>query len=102
MALKVKFPNRITMLRGNHEDKSIGMQYGFFAECRQRLESQYETIFSDICEMFEWLPLAAIIESPKDKILCCHGGIGRSFPTASDIMKIDRPSKCDISDCHRE
>lgn len=38
MALKVKFPDRITLLRGNHEDTSIAMQYGFMAECRTRLK----------------------------------------------------------------
>jgi len=64
MALKVKYPKKITLLRGNHEDSSIATHYGFLAECRQRLTANYMGVFDGICEMFEWLPLAAIINSP--------------------------------------
>jgi protein phosphatase len=35
-----------------------------------------------INKLFDWLPLAAIIE---DRILCLHGGIGASLETISDI-----------------
>lgn len=39
-------------------------------------------------KLFEWLPLAAIVE---DRILCLHGGIGSSVKSIDDIMKIKRP-----------
>lgn len=38
--------------------------------------------------LFEWLPLAAIVE---DRILCLHGGIGSSVQSIDDIMRIKRP-----------
>jgi protein phosphatase len=36
-ALKCKYPDRIHMIRGNHEDKYINNNFGFADECRVRL-----------------------------------------------------------------
>jgi len=38
--------------------------------------------------LFEWMPLAAIIEN---KIICLHGGIGCSLNSIADIETIHRP-----------
>ncbi len=32
-AFKIKYPNKITILRGNHESASITRIYGFYEEC---------------------------------------------------------------------
>jgi len=79
MALKVKFPEKIHMLRGNHEDKWINNAFGFAEECSQRLgedPSEPDSVFNKINELFDWLPLSAVIE---DKIICLHGGIGSTL-----------------------
>ena len=38
--------------------------------------------------MFDWLPLAALIEN---KIICMHGGIGRSINHVGQIENLQRP-----------
>ncbi|KAJ7571106.1 hypothetical protein O6H91_01G148800 [Diphasiastrum complanatum] len=41
-----------------------------------------------INQLFNWLPLAALIE---DKIICMHGGIGRSINHVEQIENLQRP-----------
>ena len=42
--------------------------------------------------LFNWLPLAALIEK---KIICMHGGIGRSINHVEQIENIQRPIAMD-------
>jgi protein phosphatase len=76
LALKVKYPEQIHLLRGNHEDRQINNTFGFLNECQMRINEDPEdefSIFNKINDVFDWLPLAAIIE---EKVICLHGGIG--------------------------
>ena len=91
MALKVKYPKQVYLLRGNHEDRWINRSFGFADECSIRLDEDCEnsnSTFNKINEVFDWLPLAAIID---DKIICLHGGIGESVRSISQIESLERP-----------
>lgn len=64
LALKIKMPNQVHLLRGNHEDRWINYSFGFAEECRDRLQEDFElddSIFNRINTLFEYLPLAAVI-----------------------------------------
>ncbi|CDR94993.1 kelch repeat domain containing/Serine/threonine protein phosphatase protein, putative [Babesia bigemina] len=90
-ALKCKYPTQIHLLRGNHEDPGINAIYGFQDECRRRLREDCESPYSfwnSVNKIFEMLPLGALIEK---KILCVHGGIGKTIHHVSDIEEIVRP-----------
>ena len=90
MALKIKFPNQIHLLRGNQEDRWINSVFGFQTELCERLRDDIDNpvIFTKFNDFFDFLPLAAII---NDEVLCLHGGIGSSINSLSDIEKIQRP-----------
>jgi protein phosphatase len=47
-----------------------------------------DSVFAKINEVFEYMPLAAVIE---DKIVCLHGGIGSTLVTIDQIESIPRP-----------
>ena len=91
MALKVKYPDQIHLIRGNHEDILINSGFGFQDECEGRLNDESESedsLFSLINSFFQYLPFAALIE---DQILCVHGGIGANIKKLSDIESLPRP-----------
>lgn len=91
MALKLKYPETIYLLRGSHEDRLVSAIYGFGEECASRLHENInmpDSIFQTINNVFAWLPLAAVIE---DKVLCIHGGIGPSLRRLEDFDRITRP-----------
>lgn len=58
--LKIRFPKRVTILRGNHESKQITQIYGFYDECLRKYgNSNVWGLFTDL---FDYLPLSAVVE----------------------------------------
>ncbi|KAK6138224.1 hypothetical protein DH2020_028058 [Rehmannia glutinosa] len=89
LALKVEHPHQIHLIRGNHEAADINALFGFRIECIERMgERDGIWTWHRINRLFNWLPLAALIEK---KIICMHGGIGRSINHVEQIENIQRP-----------
>ena len=84
-AYKVKYPENIFLLRGNHEDEKINSFFGFKNECTFKHNVKVYRTFND---SFNCMPVAAIV---GEKIFCCHGGISPSLGTLQDINDIRRP-----------
>ena len=85
---KVLYPDRVLLIRGNHEVRAINKSFGFFFECQRRLpQCAPEDVWEAVNDAFDWLPLAGLISG---LILCVHGGIGR-IQTVDEIRQVQRP-----------
>jgi len=86
-ALKIKYPENIFILRGNHESSKINRIYGFYDECKKKYDKKIWKLFN---ETFNYLPVAAIIEG---KIFCIHGGLSPKLLSLDQIQKVKRPTE---------
>ncbi|XP_043711293.1 serine/threonine-protein phosphatase BSL1-like [Telopea speciosissima] len=93
LALKIEYPENVHLIRGNHEAADINSLFGFRIECMERMgENDGIWAWTRFNQLFNFLPLAALIEK---KIICMHGGIGRSIHSVEQIEKLERPITMD-------
>uniref|UniRef100_A0A7S3J9F5 Serine/threonine-protein phosphatase n=1 Tax=Euplotes harpa TaxID=151035 RepID=A0A7S3J9F5_9SPIT len=85
VALKVRYKDRVTILRGNHESRQITQVYGFYDECLRKYGNS--NVWRHFTELFDYLPLTSVVE---DQIFCLHGGLSPSIDTLDQVKQLDR------------
>ena len=78
LALKVVYPNRVFLLRGNHESRCMtSREYSEGNSFRNECEEKFgRHVYDAYMHCFDCLPIAAIVENSLGRWLCCHGGLG--------------------------
>lgn len=88
-ALKIAMPDKVWLVRGNHEDRMMNSKYGFEAECRKLLGNEFGPKVLQCCQkVFDQLPLACVVAK---RVLCVHGGLGDATWRLGDLLNIRRP-----------
>lgn len=85
MSLKVRFPERIHILRGNHESRQITQVYGFYDQCFKQYGSP--NVWKYFTDLFDYLPLSIVVDN---KIFCVHGGLSPQLNSLDDVRQLDR------------
>lgn len=97
LAQKLLLPDKVFLLRGNHETRDVNgweEHYGersFLQQCRVRFGDDLGYRVWEICnQVFDRMPLAAVIDQD---IFCVHGGIPRPISDKGRIQDILRVPK---------
>lgn len=84
LALKVRFPDLVYLLRGNHESRNLTRHFTFKLECTYKYS---EEIYDIVMGAFDCLPLAGVVNK---QFFCAHGGISPEMNLVTDINKLNR------------
>nr|GAT56962.1 predicted protein [Mycena chlorophos] len=85
VALKLRYRDRITILRGNHEARQVSQVYSFYDECLRKYGTA--NVWRYFTDLFDYLPLTALIDN---QVFCLHGGLSPSVDTLDHIRALDR------------
>jgi predicted phosphodiesterase len=75
-------PDRIFLLRGNHETPSMNLSYGFVDTLIRKFGKDYEGVYNAYLKVFSEMPLAATVDN---RIILVHGGLARGVEKLEEL-----------------
>eukprot|EP00929_Paragymnodinium_shiwhaense_P070214 TRINITY_DN35546_c0_g1_i1.p1 TRINITY_DN35546_c0_g1~~TRINITY_DN35546_c0_g1_i1.p1 ORF type:complete len:776 (-),score=126.41 TRINITY_DN35546_c0_g1_i1:307-2634(-) len=98
LALKIAYPSRVFLIRGNHEERQMNRKYGFEDSCEEHLgQKMGPKFFNTVQVCFDHLPLACVVGG---RMLVVHGGLGDGKWMVNDLRRLKRPLLTKEEDVH--
>jgi len=82
---RLRYPNRVTLLRGEHESRAMTKIYGLYLECLRKYGN--ETVWRALTDTFDYLPVCATVDN---RAFVVHGGIPQDCLMMDKIRVMDR------------
>ncbi|UTX43138.1 ser/thr protein phosphatase 5 [Encephalitozoon hellem] len=87
LSLKILFPERVHLTRGNHELMNINERYGFFHEVRRKYPHSSDSVYRKFQAVFRALPISIIV---NEKVFVTHGGLPETPVNIDELQKLYR------------
>jgi serine/threonine-protein phosphatase PP1 catalytic subunit len=99
---KILYPERVHIIRGNHECNITSKIYGFYDEIKKKISEQNNAILlhNKICEIFSHIPIICILQNEKNLYRICgvHGCIDKETNLLL-IENMEHMLKNSINEC---
>lgn len=83
-AIKINYPKKFVLLRGNHESRNMTDSFTFREEVVSRFDVE---VYDAFMELFDSLPISCVVD---EKYLAMHGGISPELNLIEEINQINR------------
>lgn len=87
LSLKMRRPEEVVLLRGNHETQRMNRSYGFYRVANARYSSR---LFEEITSLYRELPVASVIGR---EYYLAHGGIPSGVSDYTQINELETGSE---------
>lgn len=77
LRLKLENPDRVILVRGNHEDANLAARYGFLAELTAKYGRNIDLV--RVLRLYDFFPVVLYLGSGNTFIQCNHGGLEPGF-----------------------
>ncbi len=91
LALKLLHPQKVILLRGNHETPAANKNYGFYHQVVKELGELFYNLYSTL---FSKLPNACLV---NNKVLALHGGLAEGLQTIEQLENLPK-DKINVTD----
>ncbi len=81
LRLKVANPDRVHLVRGNHEDVTLVARYGFLAEASAKFGREFNV--ARLLRFYDLLPVVLYLGCGSDFVQLCHGGMEPGYQPAA-------------------
>lgn len=85
LLLKARYPDCVTLLRGNHESRQVTRVYGFYEEVIRKYGNA--NVWKYCTDVFDFFALSAIVDG---RIYAVHGGLSPDISTIDQVRMVER------------